>query len=289
MKNLPLVSVIIPAYNVDKYIKKCVESALNQTYKNIEVIVINDGSKDSTENILLKINKIDSRLKVINKENAGVSAARNDGILAAKGEYITFIDGDDWVSSDFVEYMMTIVNKTNAELCLSTSCFTKKKEIDNIQDSISILNSDEAISLLLSLKVIVGCWNKIYKKDFLIKNSLLFDTNLFYGEGLSFIIMAANLSKKIGIGNKKKYYYRRDNQISATTNFNIEKIINGEKSLLNIKSKYINNEKSYKMWLLHMTTYYLGALLRVKANHLENQYAFECKKWEKYIKKMFQY
>ena len=92
-----MISVIIPVYNCEKYIKKCIESILNQTYKDLEVIVIDDGSKDSSLNICNKLMKEDYRLTVIHQENQGVSSARNKGLENAQGEYIVFVDGDDWV------------------------------------------------------------------------------------------------------------------------------------------------------------------------------------------------
>ena len=98
------VSVIVPVYNVEKYIKKCVESLINQEYRNFEIILINDGSVDNSGMIIDEMSLRDDRIKVIHQKNQGVSAARNVGISFSKGEYITFVDGDDWVDKDYISY-----------------------------------------------------------------------------------------------------------------------------------------------------------------------------------------
>ena len=98
-----MISVIIPIYNVEKYLTKCIESVINQTYKNLEIILVNDGSTDNSKEIIDKYSSIDSRIKVINKKNGGLSDARNVGIELAKGEYITFLDSDDWIELNMYE------------------------------------------------------------------------------------------------------------------------------------------------------------------------------------------
>ena len=98
-----MISVIIPIYNVENYLKKCIESVINQTYKNLEIILVNDGSNDNSKNIIDEYSTIDNRIKVINKENGGLSDARNAGIEIAKGDYITFLDSDDWIELNMYE------------------------------------------------------------------------------------------------------------------------------------------------------------------------------------------
>lgn len=98
-----LISIVVPVYNAEKYIVKCMDSLINQTYGNIEIIVINDGSKDRTKNILDKYALNDKRIKIIHKENTGVSDTRNIGINISTGEYVCFVDADDWLDSDYIE------------------------------------------------------------------------------------------------------------------------------------------------------------------------------------------
>lgn len=280
------VSVIIPAYNAELYLEQCVESILNQTYRNIEVIIINDGSVDKTGEIANRFKTIDERIIVIHNRNKGVSASRNDGLQKSTGDYIVFVDADDFLSVDYIYYMMMLVETTGSDFCLSKNCYTKVEEKQIAEDKIENLVSADAIALLLSPRVIVGCWNKIFKKEFLLKQGLTFSTALFYGEGLSFIVEAAQAAKSVGVGNRKVYYYRRNNEASATTKFNIEKMRNGEIALKKLKDSITKKSTAINtMWLLHMCTFYLGAIVRMKALKLTQAYHTEYKEWSKFLKK----
>ena len=124
----PLISIIIPAYNVGKYIEDCIISATRQTYKNLEIIVINDGSTDNTEKVIDEIAKLDNRIKVIKKLNTGVSDTRNIGINESKGDYLVFLDGDDYLAEDYVTYMLSLIESTGGEMCLSTDCFSNAQK-----------------------------------------------------------------------------------------------------------------------------------------------------------------
>ncbi|MGM0753098.1 MAG: glycosyltransferase family 2 protein [Bacillota bacterium] len=275
-----LVSIIVPAYNVEKYIEKCLSSILEQTYSNIEVIVVNDGSTDKTGQLIDNVSQQDSRVRVLHKKNAGVSAARNSGIDISTGEYLVFVDGDDYIAQDYVEYMLSLIENTGSEFCLSKRCFTKSGEKQTESEYIEKLQPEDATALLLSPDVIVGCWNKIFKRSFLFDNNLKFSTTLFYGEGLSFITTASQLSNSVGVGNRKVYYYRRNNEASATTKFNIEKIYNGEKALENIREQLIiNSQKINTMQDLHRCLFYLGAVVKIKTYQLEKKHQQDYKRW----------
>ena len=103
---MKLVSVVIPVYNVEKYVEKCLDSVINQTYQNLEIIIVNDGSTDNSLSVCQKKKLSDSRIKLINKENGGLSSARNAGIECAQGEFICFIDSDDWIELDYIEVLL---------------------------------------------------------------------------------------------------------------------------------------------------------------------------------------
>ncbi len=280
------ISVIIPTYNVESYIEKCVDSVLNQSYKNFEILVVDDGSTDNSGDIADSISKKDDRIKVIHKENGGVSSARNIGIDNADGEYIVFIDADDYIADDFLEYMINMATATGADFCLSKNCYTKKDESQTENESVKVLSPEDATSLLLSPVVIVGCWNKIFKKSLLTENNLKFSEDLFYGEGLRFITMASQLSNCVAVGDRKVYYYRRNNDISATSKFDIEKLYNGENAIkiiendLKIKSKKIDT-----MLRLHLSVFCLGALVRVKTNNLKKVYLNDYKRWKSFVRR----
>ena len=275
-KKLPLISVIIPAYNVEKYIRKCITSVVEQTYKNIEIVVVNDGSSDGTLKIIEDVSQSDNRILIVNKHNSGVSDSRNIGIKKSKGEYIIFVDGDDYLAPDFVEYMYSLAAETKGELCLSTECYTSSEEKDTALLKTSILTAEEATSLLLSPKMYVGCWNKIFKKDIIENNNIEFLSSLFYGEGLYFITQVAQLCKRIGVGNKKVYYYRRDNISSATTVFNIQKFINGYSALAKIEENLIlKSESIIGMMDFHRALFCKTAVMKILENKKQHIYKNE--------------
>lgn len=279
----PLISIIVPAYNVEKYIQKCITSILEQTYSNIEVIVINDGSTDKTPELLASFD--DKRLKLINQTNSGVSASRNRGIEIAQGDYLVFVDGDDYLCGDYVDYFVKLALKYDSDFVFSTKCITtknwKEKKVFDFQ-----ISNEKATALLLNPDVIVGCWNKIYKTSFLKDNNIFFSTDLFYGEGLRLITTASQLAKNIVVTNAKKYFYRRNNAFSATTKFNINKYYNGEKSLFLIRDTLIlKSSVVLKQWLLHLCFFYLGGVTALAEMHLIHEYKTEYKRWISFIRR----
>ena len=192
----PILTVIIPAYNIAQYIENCLDSILNQTIKNIEIIVVNDGSTDNTLESLYQKYSSFPNIRIINKINEGVSTARNEGLNLASGKYLMFVDGDDYLSPDCCEYFIDMIESNQAEFAFSLNCFTKRGERQIKNDCIESISPIKATTILLSPKVIVGSWNKIYLRRFIIDNGILFDPSLFYGEGLRFITQVSQLAKK---------------------------------------------------------------------------------------------
>ena len=119
MNENPLVSIIVPVYNGETFLKECVDSILNQTYKNIELILINDGSKDNSAQIINEYAKKDERVVAIHQENSGVCASRNNGLRNTHGEYICLIDQDDYVFPDYISYLYTLIKENNADISLT--------------------------------------------------------------------------------------------------------------------------------------------------------------------------
>lgn len=273
MKLNPKVSVIIPAYNVGEYIEKCVKSVKNQTYRNLEIIVVNDGSKDNTQSIISQLAEEDKRIKVIDKKNEGVSAARNDAMRSSTGEYIVFVDGDDYLADDFVEYMLSASLMNGSDFVFSLNCFLYEGETQVSTIEEKRLTPEEATGLLLSPKVSVGCWNKLFKKSVLDEYHLQFLEDLFYGEGLYFITAFAQRANKTVSTNKKVYYYRRNNDTSATTKFNINAIRNGLLSLerierdMIVKSDYVD-----KMLFNHKASYHLMSVVKLRKSKRHKEY-----------------
>ena len=142
MENNSLISIIIPVYNVEKHLKKCVDSVLVQSYNNIEVILIDDGSTDKSGNICDKLALSDSRIVVKHKKNGGLSSARNMGIDEAKGEYITFIDSDDVISEDYIEYLYKNLIDNDSDISIGNICvsYFEKRERNSKEDKIVIYN-----------------------------------------------------------------------------------------------------------------------------------------------------
>ena len=277
------VSVVVPAYNVENYIEQCVLSVLNQSYPCCELIIVDDGSTDSTPQILDKLREKNDHVRVIHKENAGVSAARNTGIETAKGDYIVFVDGDDYLAPNFIEYMVSMAQDTGAEFCLSKSCFTRKNEGQTAEERLDVLTPAEATALLLSPTVIVGCWNKMFSRQLLIDKQIRFATDLFYGEGLHFITAVAQKANCVAVGNQKAYYYRRNNALSATTKFRIESVYNGEKSINRIENELtVSGDNVRDMLLLHRAMYNISAITKLLNNNVKEQYLSDYKRWLKF-------
>lgn len=241
MKNNKLVSIILPVYNVEEYLEECFNSIVEQTYSNIEIIFVDDGSTDNSANLLDRYKEIDSRVKVFHKENGGVSSAKNTGLKYANGDYITFIDPDDYVSNDYVEYLLSLVSDNNADIAYTTKFFDNYNTTQVDEELIKVVDSDEALYQILTYQISVAVWNKIYKKDLLLNNNISFYEDIFMGEGFNFNVLAFKHAKRIATSNKKIYFYRRDNNNSATTKFKIEKWENAilaiERIKLNLDSK----------------------------------------------------
>lgn len=233
------VSVIVPVYNVGKYLRKCVKSILNQTYNNIEIILIDDGSNDNSGEICDKFAEIDKRIIVKHKCNEGVSAARNDGISIAKGKYICFVDGDDYVAQDYVEYLINLIKKFNTSIALTFGFFTSYDQKQVYRDEIRTISGEDATEALLCYQIPIGVYCKIFKKSFIDENILRFRTDLFIGEGFNFNASSFQLASSVGIGYRKIYHYRLDNPTSATTEFSEKKWINGLYATKEIKKNFV--------------------------------------------------
>lgn len=281
-----LVSIIIPVYNCEKYVSQCINSIFAQSYTNLEIIAIDDGSTDNSGLILDELSKCETRLHVIHNHNTGVSNSRNIGIKTSKGKYCVFIDADDFIHEDYISYLVQLIESANVNIAISSKCKTKSKEKIDDYDQIRILKPDEALALFLSPKLIVGCWNKIFQKDFLIENNIRFNSELFYGEGLHFICMAAQASNGVVVGTKKYYNYRRNNDSSATTQFNISKLINGQQSLDTISSNIKTRTKRVEEMLnWHICQFNMGSVVKIRESKKQSEYREYYTKCLKYVRK----
>lgn len=178
---VPLISFIVPIYNVERYLQKCVDSILAQSYSNIEVVLVDDGSTDESVAICDSYANRDKRVQVIHKENGGASSARNEGLSFAHGSYIAFIDSDDYVSPSMAEKLLDAISKTDSDLAMCNFAYTD--ELGNITESFSDdTKAGEYRTEELLRKVAAGwtfgilVWNKLFKKE-------LFDGGLLFPEG----------------------------------------------------------------------------------------------------------
>ncbi|MBP3597206.1 MAG: glycosyltransferase family 2 protein [Clostridia bacterium] len=210
MKNENLISIILPAYNSEKTIEVAINSVMAQTYKNFELLIIDNGSKDNTFEICNKFQ--DEKIKYIKLEEANVSNARNIGIENALGEYITFIDSDDKFDKNFLQIMISKIQKTNSDLITCGFCELYSKKIvllnkEEVQKIEYTSNSKEYLEILKEKYLFNELWNKLYSTDIIKNNNIKFDTKLDLGEDFLFNIDYLKYSKNFSYINEALYIY----------------------------------------------------------------------------------
>ena len=219
-----MISVIIPAYNIAPYIERCIRSILTQTYTDLEILVVNDGSTDETPEICDRLALEDKRIRVFHKQNGGVSSARNLALANAKGEYISMIDGDDWIEPNLFEHAITELNNSNAQVFMfeyfidsdkSSICHCVKNDSYGIIDTeLAIINTISSNNRFL--------WSKIFKAE-LIKNTI-FDENIILGEDTLFICEIISRANKVVYSPNVYYHYIIRENSAITSEFSIKKM-----------------------------------------------------------------
>lgn len=224
MSDIPLISVIIPVYNGAKYLRKCVDSVLAQTYQNLEIILVDDGSSDSSGQICDAYTAQDKRIRVIHQQNAGVSAARNAGIKAAKGEYLSFIDGDDWVAPDFIKTLCQLVSKYQVPLAIvgrytvfPTHTYQEKmlpdgKTLEVIHTGKGSFDVSQALQMTFAPYGLFVT-NKLFRADLF--KQILFPVGLMYEDIWLFYRLFQRIDK-VAVCNTPLFYYNRLNQNSIS-------------------------------------------------------------------------
>ncbi len=219
------ISILVPIYNVERYLKECLESLINQTLDDIEIICINDGSTDGSLRILEEYSKKDLRIKVINKENSGYGASMNVGLAAARGEYIGIVESDDFVENDMYEKLYNIAIKNDCDIVKSdfydyqTSDKSKRKagKVTNKFGGKPFSLKDD----VMILKIMPTIWSAIYKKEFIDNNNIKFlETSGASYQDTSFAFKTFSLAKRIVFTSKAYINYRKDNINSSVKSKN---------------------------------------------------------------------
>ena len=246
MKDSELISVIIPVYNVENYLKRCVDSVRQQTYTNLEIILVNDGSTDNSRKICEEYTKIDSRIKVVNKKNGGLSDARNAGIDIAQGKYLCFVDSDDWIAINCLEILKNNLIVTNADISVGQLTSVKRYEefYASSTGKITTYINEKAVEEYLYQRISPSACGKLYKREIF--------TKLRYPKGKLFedvevTYLAIKAAERIvSIRTNIYAYFRRTGSI-VTNRFRIEKMdyyYNTQKVLCWVKKDYPNLTKA---------------------------------------------
>ena len=274
------ISIIIPVYNVEKYLERCLNSIVNQTLYDLEIICINDGSPDNSLEILERYSKQDKRIKIINQENSGLSVARNTGMEIAVGEYIGFVDADDWIDSNFYENLYNSAKKYNTDIAVASVLRERKK-----YSSYRIKYNNEKVYTEKS-EIFNACdcpnicyvWNKIYKTEFFKSQNLKFQEGMFFEDILFTTKILGNSKSLVTVPNTYYHYMVNDGTSIVKSNHTLKKNqdrYNNQKEAIlfclenNIKIK----EKEY---CINNKTYKLGPInwLKIKDNIKTNQHIF---------------
>ncbi|WP_368646161.1 glycosyltransferase family 2 protein [Alkalibacterium putridalgicola] len=212
-----MISVIIPVYNAENYLSECVDSVMNQSYKNLEIILINDGSTDDSPSICDSYLHKDNRVKVIHQSNGGVSSARNAGLQEASGEYVQFVDSDDFLSEDMCEELIRAVSHTDIAIC-GYQGFDDNRNVDIHQpDTSQIKMQDDwgvQFNALIKKNLFNQPWNKLYKKS---KITNRFNTDFARGEDLLFNLDYFRNISSISVIDKALYWHKNDTPDSLMT------------------------------------------------------------------------
>ena len=223
MKMTKLVSIIIPVYNVGNIIENCLKSVVNQTYENIEIILIDDGSTDDTYSICEKYKKNNDKIKLIHTENHGASCARNLGLELSKGDFITFIDADDYVKNDYIEKLYKLCHNNNSQISIIgvVDCYSEDGEYKNSGKNLrkTISNTTALCEMLNEKYFFAAVWGKLYSRD--LWNNYRFNEKTKIGEDLEVLYKIFQIANSVSIDTYERlYFYTKYRNDSITKNGN---------------------------------------------------------------------
>ena len=263
------ISIIVAIYKSEKFLPKLLDSIAAQTYSDFEAILVDDGSPDHSGGICDDYATKDNRFIVIHKENGGACEARNYGLSKITGEYLTVIDGDDWLEPDYLEYFMEMIKRTGAEMAMSDHIFTTRDRIQTQNDKIEKWTGEDAATAIIYQKIPVGPWSKLYKTSLIRNNNLSFSVP-WSGEGLYFSCMAAEYANFVAVGHRKVYNYRLNNTNSGLTHYNVTM---GTNSIENVRYigevSVIKSPKFMRAINWHLWANYYYILFLILGTHTE--------------------
>ena len=258
---MPTISVIVPVYKVEPYIRKCVDSILGQTFSDIQVILVDDGSPDQCGKICDEYAKQDNRVEVIHKENGGLSDARNVGIKKVSGDYIIFVDSDDWLHRDMIKILADIRMETNADIveCKAKKVteYVKDDSINFKEINIRQFSSREALEALIDENILKQTvWNKLYKKDVI--DCIQFEYGKYHEDEFWTYQVLARAEKIIFVDIELYYYFQRNDSIMGQA-FSLNRLdaIEGRYRRLEFLKRYYNEKEfEVKKNLFFLILYY---------------------------------
>ena len=263
------VSIIVPIYKVEKYLEKCIDSILNQTYKNLEIILVDDGSPDKCPKICDDYAKKDERIKVIHKKNGGLSDARNFGINIATGDYISFIDSDDFISNDYVEYLLNLIVKYDADMSVILPLKFKEEskiKINQKNAKIKVYSAYKALEVMLYQKEFDNAaWGKLYSRK-IIKGIEFPKGKLYEDIGTTYKYILK--SNKVVYSNAIKYFYLQRNDSIMGSDFKskeLDYIYQAENLLQDILT--LENTTLLKAAICRYVNANFSILLKMKKSH----------------------
>lgn len=279
------ISIIVPVYNIEKYLNECIESIINQTYKNLEILLIDDGSKDNSGNICDQYAKIDSRIKVIHKENGGLSNARNRGLEVATGEYLMFCDSDDLFTPNACELLYNEIESKNADYVIGNyqNCNEDGTLWNNpVFDKIKFLNFKLSIRDYRNSFYIMnsGVWNKIFRKSFIDKLNLKFIEKL-PAEDAMFTTYCFIKAQSVYYINDIVYLYRQREGDSISTNATINYFEGINKAYKHIYLNFKENKEInfYRFYYAKSVMYILYKFIDSNLSYEDKLYVLKQMSW----------
>lgn len=272
-----IISVIIPCYNVQKYLGQCLNSIVSQNYRHLEIICINDGSTDDTLSVLNFYAADDSRIIIIDQENQGLSETRNKGISIATGEYLMFVDSDDWVAND---YFSSFLSKINEEVDLVAASYRREFSNQGIDRDLKINGLypadyiqrrligliDHELSDPSQADSIVTAWSKLYKRSIIVGNSISFKSTKEIGtEDLLFNLQYTQYCRYVYVTNQALYHYRKNNTSSLTSNYK-KNLFDQWKKLYSYIKPYCNTSEKEKAFYNRVCLSMIGISLNEAGN-----------------------